>query len=152
MKKRKSILRLRIGATEKGTPFFLIWCGRTRLKIKNLKSLQEIVETLNNVIAQGQKKKKGNWSCHFKTRGPKNWHFLLVKNGDSLEFTIQQLSPVSAIGVPQFVNVFEWKGTPVEYLKAYVEFMEVCFHPAGPNADTNCRTFVKVREITIEHS
>ena len=136
--------------TEKNTPFFVVWCGRTKLKITNIKSSQELIETLNKVIAEGQKKKRAKWSYNFQTRGPKNWQFLFVKNGDNLEFTVQQLLPITGIKLPQFVNVFEWKGTPTDYLKAYVELMELCFRPAGPDADRASSSYVNVPQITLE--
>ncbi len=136
--------------TENNTPYFVVWCGRTRLKITNIKSAQEIVEALLVVILEGQDRERAKWSYGFKTRGPKRWHFIFLKDGENLKFKIQQLLPFSGIGIPQFVNVFEWEGTSTEYLKAYVEFKALCFRPAEADADVTSSSYVNVPEITLE--
>lgn len=136
--------------TEKNTPYFVVWCGRTRLKITNIKSSQQLVEALLKVILEGQDMERAKWSYSFKTRGPKRWTFLFFKDGENLKFRIQQLLPFSGIGIPQFADVFEWEGTLIEYLKAYVEFRTLCFEPAGANADVTSSRYVNVPEITLE--
>ena len=148
-KKKKPILRLRIYETEKGTPYFTIWCGRTRLKITNIKSVQEFMTVMVNVIAIWQDKKRGKWSYYFKTRGPKNWHFAFVKSGQSLSLTIQQLLSTAEGTEPAYVNAFEWKGTMSDYVKAYVELIDRCFKRASADTDVPSNSYIRVPEITL---
>ena len=136
--------------TEKDTPYFVVWCGRTKLKITNIKSSQQLVEALLIVILEGQERERAKWSYGFKTRGPKHWNFQFLKDGENLKFRIQQLLPFSGIGIPQLANVFEWEGTSTEYLKAYVEFKELCFRPAAADADVTSSSYVNVPIINLE--